>query len=263
MSMIRTITEGDEALLQTAVTTLDRSRSKRLVTLVACIHIGLPSYFDELNQLIAAHKGAVLYEGIGALTPEEIDSLSPEEKAIFERLSPLHELYEKLATPLGLVFQGTALHYDREHWINADIPLRRLIANWKDVKAPPLPIDKLPTDLLESEASRRFAVQLLLQEPLILQAFNGVRSWLPPLRRMSDVLIEQRNQAAIDAFDRVDPDEDVLIIYGAGHMQGLLDALRERWYWRKEESWYTALRGESLFGGGLKSLLGGLAGSRS
>jgi hypothetical protein len=262
MSMIRTITEGDESQLQTAVTTLDRSRSKRTVTLVACIHIGLPSYFDELNAIVAAHKGTVLYEGIGSLTPEEIAELTPEERAIFERLSPLHELYEKLATPLGLVFQGKALHYDREHWINADIPLRRLIAYWKDVKAPPLPLEKLTGELLENESSRRLAVQLLLQEPLILSTFDSVRSWLPPLRRMSDVLIEQRNQAAIEAFDRVDPDENVLILYGAGHMSGLLDALRERWYWRKEETWHTALRGESLFGGGLKSLLGGFAGAR-
>lgn len=260
--MIRTITEGDEARLQTAVTTLDQSRSPRVVTLVSTIHIGLPAYYDELNEVVAAHGGAVLYEGIGSLTPEEIDALTPEEKAIFERISPLHELYEKLATPLGLVFQGTAMRYDREHWINADMPLKRLLALWKDAKAPPLPLDKLPDNLLESESSKRLALQMLLQEPLILSTFNALRGVVPPLRRFSTVLIEERNRAAMDAFDNVPADQDVLIIYGAGHIQGLLDALRERWYWRKSETWHTALRGDPLFGGGLRTLLGGIAGGR-
>jgi hypothetical protein len=256
MSMIRTVYEGDQALLQTAVTRLSQTRNPRTVTLVACIHIGLPSYYDELNAIIAAHRGAVLYEGIGSLSQEEIEQLTPEERAIFERLVPLHELYKKLAAPLGLVFQGDALHYDREHWINADIPLRQLLAYWKDAKAPPLPLEKLTDQLLENEASRRFAIQLLLQEPLILATFNLLRTWVPPLRRMSQVLIEERNRAAIEAFDRVPPDQDALIIYGAGHMSGLLEALRDRWYWRTGESWHTAIRGETLFGG-VRSLFAG------
>jgi hypothetical protein len=254
--VIRTIQEGSQACLQTAVTRLDQSRSPREVTVVSTIHIGLQSYFDELNEVIARHRGAVLYEGIGSLTEEEIQDLSPAERRIYERIAPLHELYEKFAGPLGLVFQGKALHYDRERWINADVPLRRLLTLWADQKAPPLPLDKLPLELLESEQSRRIASVMLLQEPLILSAFNSVRTWLPGLRRFNDVLIEERNRAAIAAFDSVPPDEDVLIIYGAGHIAGLMDALRERWYWRKSETWHTAFRGEPLFGGPFADLFG-------
>jgi len=258
--VIRTVQEGPVACLQTAVTRLDQSRSEREVTIVSTIHIGLQSYYDELNDVIARHHGPVLYEGIGSLTEEEIADLSPEERRIYERLAPLHDLYEKFAGPLGLVFQGKALHYDREHWINADVPLRRLLTLWADQKAPPLPFDMLPEHLFESEQSKRVAAALLLEEPLILAAFNSVRSWLPGLRRFNDVLIEERNRAAIAAFDSVPADQDVLIIYGAGHVSGLLDALRERWYWRKSETWHTAFRGEPLLGGMFGELTGRLKG---
>jgi hypothetical protein len=249
--LIRTITEGDESCLQTAVTRLEQARSPREVVVVSTIHVGLQSYFDELNDVIDAFQargnGAVLYEGIGSLTEAEIEALTPEERRIYERIAPLHELYEKFAGPLGLVFQGTALHYDRDRWINADVPLRQLLGLWANKKVPPLPLDKLTEDLFKTESSKKLAAMLLLQEPLILSTFNSVRHVLPGLRRINDVLIEERNRAAIAAFDRVPPDQDALIIYGAGHVAGLMDALRERWYWRKSEEWYTAFRGEPLF----------------
>src|SRR5438132_605509 len=74
----RTSSAGSQSSLQTAVTRRDQSRSAREVTVVSTIHIGLQSYFDELNQVIARHRGAVLFEGIGSLTEEEIAALSPE-----------------------------------------------------------------------------------------------------------------------------------------------------------------------------------------
>jgi len=263
--VIRTITEGSEAALQTAVTRLDQSRSDREVKIVSTIHIGLPSYYDELNGIIDSFKGTILFEGIGSLTEAEIAGLSDQERKIYERIAPLHELYEKLAGPLGLVFQGTALHYDRERWVNADVPLKQLIGLWADQKVPLLPLQHIPDEIFQSEANKRMAMMLLLQEPLILSLFKGLRTFVPTVRRFNDVLIEERNRAAIRAFDAVPADQDVLIIYGAGHVSGLLDALRDRWYWRKSESWHTAFRGESLFGDPLarmRDLLGGLTSSR-
>jgi len=257
--VIRTVTEGREACLQTAVTVLDQTRSPRTVTIVSAIHIGLQSYYDALNAVIAAHDGAVLYEGIGALTEEEIAALSPQERAIYERIAPLHELYEKFARPLGLVFQGRALHYDRERWINADVPLKQLLGMWADQKLPPLPFEHIPDELLENERARRVAMTLLLQEPLILSLFNSVKGFLPTLRRFNDVLIERRNAAALAAFDALPVEQNVLIIYGAGHVAGLLSSLRERWYWRRSETWHTAFRGDALLGnplGRFKGLLG-------
>lgn len=263
--MIRTITENGMGLLQTAVARLDQSRSDREVTVVSTIHIGLPSYYDELNAIIDAHRGIVLYEGIGSLTEEEIAALTPDERRIFERIAPLHELYEKFAEPLGLVFQGKALHYDREHWINADLPLRRLLSLWSDRKVPLLPFDHLPDELFESEASKRIATIMLLQEPRILSAFNALRGFVPSLSRISEVLVEERNRAAMAAFDQVPADQDVLVIYGAGHVSGLMDHLRERWYWRKSETWHTAYRGESPLAdpfGWLRDKFGVLTGGR-
>lgn len=268
--LIRTITEGGQSCLQTAVTVLDQSRSPRTVTIVSTIHIGLQSYFDELNQIIDNHDGPVLYEGIGSLTEEELASLSESERRIYERIAPLHEIYEKFAGPLGLVFQGNAIHYDKERWINADVPLRRLLNLWADQKLPPLPFDKIPDEIFTTESSKRVATIMLLQEPLILSTFNTLRMFVPALRRFNDVLIEERNRAAIAAFDAVPAGQNALIIYGAGHVSGLMDALRERWYWRKSETWHTAFRAESSVADPFSrvrevvgSLFGGIGGRRS
>ena len=150
-----------------------------------------------------------------------------------------------------MLFRSNALHYDRERWINADVPLKQLLGIWADQKLPPLPFQQIPEELFATDAARRAAEFMLLQEPLLLSAFNALRGFVPTLRRFSQVLIDERNQAAIAAFDAVPADQDVLIIYGAGHAGGLLDALRERWYWRQAETWHTAFRGEPVFGGRL------------
>ncbi len=262
--MIRTITEGGQSCLQTAVTVLDQSRNPRTVTIVSTIHIGLQSYFDELNQIIERHNGPILYEGIGSLTDEEIASLSESERRIYERIAPLHEIYEKFAGPLGLVFQGTAIHYDKDRWINADVPLRRLLNLWDDQKLPLFFFDKFTYEIFTTESSKRIATIMLLQEPLILSTFNTLRTFVPALRRFNDVLIEERNRAAIAAFDAVPADQNALIIYGAGHVSGLMDALRQRWYWRKSETWHTAFKAESSIAdpfSRVRDLIGGLFGS--
>jgi pheromone shutdown protein TraB len=81
---------------------------------------------------------------------------------------------------------------------------------------------------------------LLLQEPFILAAFRYVRGWSPALGRLTRLLVDERNEAAIGVFDGTPSDQDILFIYGAGHIPGLLVALERRGYRETARDWFTA-----------------------
>lgn len=244
--MIRTIHEWTRAILQTAVIELRHRQTRRRLTLVAAIHIGLPSYYEQINALIAAHEvdgGVVLYEGVGSLSEAEVAQLSPRERAIYRTLAPLHELYGGFAHSLGLVFQGDAVRYDRERWINADVPLRDLIRRWSDSGAPLLPLDLAGGGALtfpDAPFARGVASVMLLQTPVLLAAATRLRGWVPQLARLRELLISDRNRAALDALDATDPSRPALIFYGAGHVEDLIEGLERRGYVPAGRRWLTA-----------------------
>lgn len=246
MDVIRTTQDWNQSSLQTAVVELRNPETGRRVTLVGMIHVALASYYEAVNALIATHEagdGVVLYEGLGSLTEEEVQQLSPRERSIYRTLVPLHALYTSFAATLDLAFQEKAVHYDRERWVKADLPLRELLRRWADSGAPLLPIGDLSAGKLtmpEGAFSRGLTGFMLLQTPLLLSAATHLRGWVRPLARLSELLISDRNRAALDALEGTDPKRDALILYGAGHLPDLIEGLGHRGYREVSRRWLTA-----------------------
>jgi hypothetical protein len=207
---------------------------------MATIHIGEPAYYQRLNEAIADHDGLVLFEGLGQLAPEELATLTDAEKRVYESLAPLNEAYRSLAAALDLVAQPDALTKPGPNWMRADLPLRRLITLWADRRLPLIPALEAAGRSLDSGFAKRAVRFMLLQEPMILGLFRAVRGWSPALGRLSALLVDERNDAAITVFDQTPPEQSVLLIYGAGHVQGLLTALQRRGYREQARDWYTA-----------------------
>lgn len=234
------------ASLQTAVTTLRERGMGRRVVLVSAIHVARPQYYTRIDRLVAAHEhagGAVLYEGLGSLTEGEIAELSDEERAIYRSLAPLHDLYRALARSLDLVFQGEALRYDRERWLNADLSLRELVRRWAEAGAPILPLGAAgrgDLGLASAHIGRRTGGLLLLLTPALLRLFGGLSRRLPAIGRLRELLVSDRNRAALDALESIDPRRDAVIIYGAGHIAELVEGLERRGYTIVHQSWLTA-----------------------
>lgn len=266
MDAIRTTQDWARSSLQTAVIDLRQDNTGRTVVLVGAIHVASREYYEAVNAIIAAHEaggGVVLYEGLGSLTEEEIANLSPREKSIYRTLAPLHDLYKSFAQMLDLVFQGEAVHYDREHWINADLPLRELLRRWADSSAPLLPLDaagatKLP--LPEAPLAKSVAGFMLLQTPLLLSAATRLRGFVPQLASLSDLLISDRNRAALDALEGTDPTRAALFLYGAGHLADLMEGLERRGYREVNRRWLTAFSQRPPWAG-LRDVMEGLAGN--
>ncbi len=243
---IRTRISWTRAVLQTAVVQMRHRQSGRRAVLAGVIHIARPDYYQRLQTLIAEHEqagGVVLYEGLGSLSPGEIAELSPPERAIYRTLAPLHELYQSLAHELGLVFQGEALRYDRENWINADLSLRELVRRWSEAGAAALPLSiagsggvSFPPGWL-GDTTGAF---MLLFTPVLLRLLGGLSGRIPALGRLRELLVSDRNRAALDAMEATARDRDVLILYGAAHVSGLMEGLARRGYVAERASWATA-----------------------
>lgn len=238
--MIRTIREGDRWSLQTALIHLRHPHTGRRVRLMSMIHIGEAKFYTRVNEVIDDHDGLVLFEGLGQMAEEEIAALAPDERRVYDTLIPLNEAYRRLAAALDLVAQPDALTKPQANWVRADLPLKRLLAIWADRRLPLLPAMDAAGKALEGAFIKRATRLLLLQEPFILAAFRQVRGWSPALGRLTRLLVDERNDAAIAVFDSTAPEQEILFIYGAGHIPGLLAALQHRGYRETGRDWFTA-----------------------
>jgi hypothetical protein len=243
---IRTHFSWRGASLQTAVVWMRQRQTRRLVLLVGVVHIGLPQYYAQIQALISAHEqagGVVLYEGLGGLTADEITGLSPPERAIYRTLAPLHDLYRTLARGLGLVFQGEALRYDREHWINADLSLRELVRRWSEAGAPTLPLSLAGAGEVafpRGWVGEATGATMLLLTPALLRVMSGLSARIPTIGRLRELLLSDRNRTALDAMEAATPNRDVIILYGAAHLTGLMQGLARRGFTADTAAWYTA-----------------------
>ena len=238
--MIRTVRDRDRWDLQTALIHLRHRETGRRVRLAAMIHIGEPVYYERINEVIAEHEGLVLFEGLGQLGDDEIAVLTPDERRVYEAIAPLTEAYRRLAAALDLVAQPDALTKPGPNWLRADLPLGQLLTRWAERQLPLIPAMDAATRTLQGPLLKRTTRLLLLQEPLILGAFRLLRGWSPALGRLSNLLVDERNEAALNVFDATPADRDVMLIYGAGHVPGLLTALERRGYREAARDWFTA-----------------------
>lgn len=238
--MIRTTRDGDRWNLQTALVHLRHRQSGRRVRLMSMIHIGEAVYYTRLNEILAEHKGLVLFEGLGQLSEDEIAALTPDERKVYDTIAPLNAAYRTFAAALDLVAQPDALMKPEANWVRADLPLKRLLKLWAERRLPLLPAMEAAGKALDSVMFKRTARFLLLQEPLILGVFRLVRGASPGIGRLSTLLVDERNEAALQAFDATPAEQDVILVYGAGHVPGLLTALGKRGFRETGCDWFTA-----------------------
>jgi type II secretory pathway pseudopilin PulG len=183
-------------------------------------------------------------------------------------------MQDTLARALDLQFQLDAINYDREHFVNCDLPLRVLeerverpasgaaAANGPERNSPGArrELDRMiamlqGTGLLSGVL--RVGLNIVAISPrlqqyarvVLIEAMAAAGDHLdrlaqltPAQRQAMRVLIEERNEAVIDTLRDVlagqDPPESVAVFYGAAHMRDMEQRLREQLGYRPQDQFW-------------------------
>jgi len=256
--------DSNTVTLQIAVRRfVPRNGSGPVIWLSGASHIGESNYFASLQRHLDA-QALVLFEGVGAKNKKM--RFDPDEEV---------SIQHTMAASLGLVFQLSAINYDRRNFRNSDLTIAQLQGLLKDGTA-----TNPAAGSTSGKASEEFQQLLqimdgssflgtLLQAGLkligsspklqtltkvmlieILGQLKGDLSQIkgvpPEIQRLLEVIIRERNKVVFDDLKAelraFKPPRSISVFYGAGHMADLEKLLREELKYRPlDEVWLSAL----------------------
>lgn len=198
------------------------------VDLVAAVHVGERSYYEELNRRFA-HYDAVLFEMVA---PED---LRVPEGAKLESQTAVGFLQKTLQSLLGLEYQLHAIDYSRANFVHADMSPKEFAESmqkrgesfwqifWKLLQHGLEKQTKKPSTTSDAEIllalfrQDRLVLKRILAEEIVdtddaLAALSGDDG--------SSTLITERNKKALQVLRReLDAGKKrIAIFYGAGHL---------------------------------------------
>jgi hypothetical protein len=261
--------DADTVALQIAIRKFTPAKGRGpAIWLTGVSHIGESNYYAAVQRHLDS-QSLVLYEGVGAR--DKSIRFDPEEQA---------SIQNTLATSLGLVFQLSAIDYDRPSFKNSDLSipeLQRMLAGETTTSGTADTADtagSAPAEnpefqqllgvmdgssflgvlvhigikLISSSPKLQAMSRLVLIEMLgHFQADLSEMEGVPPeLQRLMTVIIRGRNEVVIrdlkKQLARMPPNQSISVFYGAGHMPDLEKRLfEELGYRRREEAWLTAI----------------------
>lgn len=192
-------------------------------------HIGPQKYFDICQAVINAHRGVVLYEGVGIINESELSHLSSVQRRIYEDLITSLRILRLIVNTIGWTTQDELKRSST--WIRGDIDFAELVSEWERRSIPyiELPSEDNTQVILTALAKHGFARDLLFgflwTATRFWESFSAVA-----LGAEGEVLEKYRNNKALAVFDTINPRTDVLILYGMAHLKGLAEGLFQRGY---------------------------------
>jgi hypothetical protein len=234
-----------------------------VIWLSGASHVGDSNYYAALQKHLDA-QALVLFEGVGA----------KDNKARFDPGQEV-SIQHTMAESLGLVFQLSAIDYDRPHFRNSDLTIAQLqqlltggaTTNRADGSAGATAGEEFEQlvgimdgssflgtllhaglKLIGSSPKLQALTKVMLIE--ILGQLKGDMSQLkgvpPEIQRLLEVIIHERNRVVFEDLKAelrtFNPPRSISVFYGAGHMADLERLLRDELKYRPlNEVWLTAL----------------------
>lgn len=256
--------DSNTVALQIAVRRFGPAKGRGpVVWLSGASHIGESNYFVSLQRHLDG-QALVLFEGVGG--KDKKMRFNPDDEV---------SIQHTMAESLGLVFQLSAINYDRPHFHNSDLTiaqLQRLLAGEAATEQPGAgkgggageefqqlmqvmdgssflgTILHAGLKLIGSSPKLQALTKVMLIE--ILGQLKGDMAQLkgvpPEIQRLLEVIIRERNKVVFEDLKKelrsARPPRSISVFYGAGHMADLEKSLREELNYRPlDELWLTAL----------------------
>jgi hypothetical protein len=246
------------------------------IWLTGVSHIGDSNYYAALQQHLDAQT-LVLFEGISASSDRAADmtvrkASRAKDTANSTKNSASDDvggLQSSLAASLGLVFQLTAIDYQRSNFRNCDLSipeLRQLLAQGEATSGASGAGESFEGVLqllqggsffdsvlqvglrfLGASPKLRALGRLALIDVIgeIQGDFSHLHGMPPEMQQLLEVLLERRNQKVVSELktelNLLGQQDNLAVFYGTGHMPDLEKRLRQQLNYRPvAEHWFTA-----------------------
>ena len=244
---IRTTSEG----LQTAVVVYSKPDQDQEVVLVGMIHVAEERFFRTVLTMLDAVEslgGAVVYEGVGRPTPEQMAGLTQEEAAVFRMFEQMFNAQRAMAKSAGLVYQKDALPL-KDSWINADVPLletvrqmlKRNLVKYMFGMLHGTEVRLLVKDDLDPMAE--FVADVLFRNVHLMSLLYLPVFLLPKVRNMKRLILDERNVAGFQGImEALKCHDQVISTWGAAHLSGIGKMLEQEGFAVTGTTWNTVYR---------------------
>jgi hypothetical protein len=219
------------------------------IDLIGMIHIGEASYYQRVQNIVDARNadGALThYEMVKRAGTAELTTAPRRVQANVQRVRAIMRNVDSLFEGLDLTHQKKGLMY-RQSWENHDTTEIDEAARMSTI-----PLSGL---LMATRAMRAFAQTLPPNERRDLlvqnlqQTTNNLHSRQSPLKRLlygnnERVIIDYRNDIALEAIDnqlQEEPESDLVLLWGMGHLAGLGAGLKNRGFSKVDEQRLVAI----------------------
>lgn len=246
---------GKSDVLQTAIACFERKSDGKVVDLVAVVHIGGQSYYDQIDLLLKNYD-AVLYELVGGEFSQRAVNPPPEE------MGGVRGMQGMAKSLLGLKFQLDSVDYEAKNFVHADVlwdefnqlmvaknqSMATMFARAMEL-ASKGEIEGMPTSEKDSNA-----MLISLIGSLASGDSSGLKRTIGPFLAEAEtlitqlkgedgtVLVSERNKVVMKKLksEITAKKSKLAIFYGAGHTPDLEDRLIADEFVKKNVSWATA-----------------------
>lgn len=231
---------------QTAIVLYEEPNTARRIVIITTIHLAEEPYFERLQKVIdqLSNQGyRILYEGVRPLSPEERKTLTPKEKTVWSDFAYLFKTIDALGIVLGLQHQKKGLSYPAS-WVRTDVNLLDLIRVCAERDASPISGRKVKTSVFKDETNRlltRWLFNKLLGQLIFLEVANyALELSSRKIREAKKIIVDFRNQHAIQEITKDSYQRNVVYICGASHLKGIDKHLRKLGFQEIKRRWLTA-----------------------
>ena len=237
--------------IKTPILTYKHPEHENQVDLVGMMHIAEPVYYQTVQEFVdtrVADGAVVHYERSKIPTAQELSAAPPAVRRKVERvLGANREIYGMLGEIDGLVHQSKGLTY-RDGWKNHDSTLLETVAGMNR-----LTVDGLCARVKLAKLAHRIMGPEEMQKILLEQLVDATSKEPKPAGFIETItsighkkhVILGRNAVALAAFDaelRNNPAQDLLLLWGARHLQGMNKDVKNRGFVQTHEQYLTAIQ---------------------
>ncbi len=252
---MRYVDAGQQSRLETADASYTNDKGV-VVHLVAAVHIGEKSYYQELNRSFEK-RDAVLYEMV---KPREVTVPGTQPVARSGALEAVHDMQSFMKDALELEFQLDQIDYSKPNFVHADLDAETFtrLQEERGETFEELFIQQLIKALTDPSAGQEAQADQSIDD--LIKAFTRPDAH----RQIKRVLAQQMSHMEADALGLGDPSKSVLvgernktaigkltdsmaagkkdiaIFYGAAHMPDMASRLKELGFHPVATEWHTA-----------------------